>query len=75
MHLLGCLVFGLFFFLILGVSVLGSVVNVLWRLFTGMPLGSTRPQQREEQKKASQREEQDYKFRPEDGEYIDYEEV
>lgn len=79
MHLLGCLLFLVFFILIFGMALVGSVVDFVWRLLFGSSRSSQRSNR--EQPQRTHREERpvqepaSYTFRPEDGEYIDYEEV
>lgn len=78
MHLLGCLGFFLFFFLILGISVLGSIVSGIWNLLFGRSPGrDTRSPYDQDEPRAphTTNQSQGYTFRPDDGEYIDYEEV
>ncbi|MCQ2266679.1 MAG: DUF4834 family protein [Bacteroidaceae bacterium] len=79
MHLLGCLFFLLFFLLIFGMALVGSVIDGVWRLLTGgrRPYSHTQeePQQRRQTSSSAGEAPASYTFRPEDGEYIDYEEV
>lgn len=76
MHLLGCLFFFLFFLLIFGLALIGSVVNFISRLLFGSrqtthdSQSQTPPPSHEPAQSTT-----DYTFQPEDGEYIDYEEV
>lgn len=80
MHLLGCLflliLFGLFFIIALA----GSFVNIILRLLFGgqqhSRYHSPNVDERQQHSQASPKsEEAPYTFTPEDGEYIDYEDV
>lgn len=79
MHLIGCLFFTLFFILIFGLALVGSVIDGISRLLFGSSRRRQRPADEQEPRRQnharSAEEPASYTFRPEDGEYIDYEEV
>lgn len=74
-NLLGCLIFLVFFVLIIGVSVVGSVISAIWQLFVGPRVGNPKPRSGNDYTQGKETPDPDYKFSPSDGEYIDYEEV
>lgn len=78
MHLLGCLLFFLLFILIFGLAIVGSFIEGIWRLLTGgkpRTFHSDSTFSQNEQKENPTPRGNDYTFSPNEGEYIDYEEV
>lgn len=78
-HFLGCLLFAIFFIFVLGVALLGNVLHAILRLFLGSNSSSDNSYDRtssapKTEKKNSQTN-NGYTFKPEDGEYVDFEEV
>ena len=82
MRFLGCLGFLLLFFFLMGIAALGSFLHSVFRLFGGVrgaqqqgaqqhQGGVQQPQGGNPQQSAAG----DYHFQPEDGEYIEFDEV
>lgn len=81
MSFLGCLGFLVVFILLFVLSVAGSIVNTIWTFLRGGSSTSHNRQQSSTQSSAPHGGQKpnnandDYVFKPNDGEYIDFEEV
>lgn len=78
MQFLGCLLMFVVMLLFLGLAVVGSVLEGVWRFFGGgrrPSAGGFGGRQQEKPQEPKKPANTDYTFRPSDGEYIDYEEV